>query len=196
MNFPLDFQQIIHVPDPDNTPFKALKVCHNNKEILSVQYLTRLEKETLPQDKLAKKIVDRFRNYLVNPSSACFAALRTLPLCYVPLSPTRQKVSAAIQKIPYGKFCTYGRIATETSVANQYPGSVACKENPFAIVVPCFRVIYADGTLGGFKGNKLVPKYETSLKIKAWLLEHEKGVEVIRDSGKSADRWKVRCKSS
>ena len=187
---------IIRVPDPKNTPFKALNVRHNDKEILSVQYLTRLEKETIPQDMLAKKIVDRFRNYLVNPSSACFAALRTLPLCYATFSPDRQKVSAAIQEIPYGKFRAYGRIATETSVGFQYPGHCVCRNNPFAIVVPCFRVIYADGTLGGFKGNKLVPEYETELEIKAWLLEHEKGVEVIRDSGKSADRWKVRCKFS
>ena len=183
---------IICVPDPKNTPFKSLKVCYRDKRILSIHYLPKLEKTTSPLNGFPKNIADALCGYLDNPSPACFAALRTtLRPCYDNISPSQQKVSVAIQKIPYGETSAYSSIARNP----RYVGTV-CKTNPFAIVVPCFRVIRADNTLGGFKGNPHVPKDETSLEIKAWLLEHEKGVEVIRDSGKSADRWKVRCKSS
>jgi methylated-DNA-[protein]-cysteine S-methyltransferase len=40
----------------------------------------------------------------------------------------------------------------------------ALHENPVAIVVPCHRVVRADGSLGGYGGG---------LPVKEWLLEHE-----------------------
>lgn len=45
----------------------------------------------------------------------------------------------------------------------------AMRKNPLPIVVPCHRVIAADGTLGGYMGAS----NEEGLVIKKWLLHHE-----------------------
>lgn len=78
----------------------------------------------------------------------------------------RMKCWAALQTIPYGETISYGEQARR--VGN--PKAVravggANHHNPVSIVVPCHRVIGADGTLTGYGGG---------MDKKAWLLMHEK----------------------
>ena len=68
-------------------------------------------------------------------------------------------------KIPAGRVLTYTEVARRAGSprASRAAGN-ALHNNPVAIVVPCHRVLRADGTLGGYGGG---------LPIKEWLLEHE-----------------------
>ncbi|MCI2128993.1 MAG: methylated-DNA--[protein]-cysteine S-methyltransferase [Sphaerochaeta sp.] len=63
-------------------------------------------------------------------------------------------VWAELQKIPYGKTTTYTQIAQDLGdkEARQAVG-MACNHNPIAIVIPCHRVIGADGSLVGYVGT-------------------------------------------
>ena len=74
-------------------------------------------------------------------------------------------VWAAIARIPYGEMRSYGDIAASVGdrMAARAVGA-ACNRNPLPIIVPCHRVVGADGTLGGFGGG---------LDRKIWLLQHE-----------------------
>jgi len=78
----------------------------------------------------------------------------------------QKKVWSQLSKIPYGKTCSYRDIATriQNEKAVRAVGT-ANGRNPISIIVPCHRVIAADGTLGGYAGG---------LKIKTILLELEK----------------------
>ena len=78
------------------------------------------------------------------------------------------KVWGALEKIPYGETRTYGQIATaiDQPRATRAVG-LANNQNPIAIVVPCHRVIGADGSLTGYGGG---------LERKQWLLSHERVV--------------------
>ena len=74
----------------------------------------------------------------------------------------------ALQTIPYGETISYGEQARR--IGN--PKAVravggANHHNPISIVIPCHRVIGADGTLTGYGGGT---------DRKAWLLAHEKRV--------------------
>ena len=72
-----------------------------------------------------------------------------------------------LTKIPIGETRTYGEIANKLNSSARAVGN-ACRKNPIQIIVPCHRVISANG-LGGYAG-------ETSgrqLDIKRWLLNHE-----------------------
>lgn len=73
----------------------------------------------------------------------------------------------ALLTIPYGETRTYGQIASRLGRpdASRAVGA-ANGANPIAIVIPCHRVIGADGALTGFGGG---------LPLKARLLELEQG---------------------
>jgi methylated-DNA-[protein]-cysteine S-methyltransferase len=78
----------------------------------------------------------------------------------------------AIAGIPYGQTRSYGALARAVGdpSAAQAVGT-ACHRNPLPIIVPCHRVIGADGKLVGFGGG---------LKRKQWLLELETRVHIER----------------
>jgi methylated-DNA-[protein]-cysteine S-methyltransferase len=89
----------------------------------------------------------------------------------------QQKVWMALRDIPYGRTTSYGEIATELGqpTASRAVG-LANGRNPLGVIVPCHRVIGANGSLTGFGGG---------LPRKRWLLEHERAV-LARHTGQPA----------
>jgi methylated-DNA-[protein]-cysteine S-methyltransferase len=79
---------------------------------------------------------------------------------------------SVLATIPYGQTMSYAQQAAQAGspAATRAVGS-ANGRNPIAIVVPCHRVIGADGSLTGFGGG---------LDTKRWLLEHERAVVEAR----------------
>jgi len=77
----------------------------------------------------------------------------------------QRSVWAALREIPYGETISYGELAQQVGKpgASRAVG-LANGRNPIGIVVPCHRVIGADGSLTGYGGG---------LERKVWLLEHE-----------------------
>jgi len=80
-------------------------------------------------------------------------------------SPFQVAVWRALLDVPYGETRRYGEIAK----AVQQPKAaravgLACNQNPVAIVVPCHRVVGANGSLTGYGGG---------MTRKKWLLQHE-----------------------
>jgi methylated-DNA-[protein]-cysteine S-methyltransferase len=80
-------------------------------------------------------------------------------------TPFQQRVWQALREIPFGATATYGDVAQRLGIpgASRAVG-LANNRNPVPIVVPCHRVIGADGGLTGFGGG---------LPCKRWLLDHE-----------------------
>jgi O-6-methylguanine DNA methyltransferase len=85
-----------------------------------------------------------------------FAATRTtfdVPLSF-PGSGFQERVWSALRTIPYGATCSYGDIAKQLGDANMMRAVGAANgANPIAIVIPCHRVVNANGDLGGFGGG-------------------------------------------
>lgn len=77
----------------------------------------------------------------------------------------QRQVWEGLCKIPYGETWSYGLLAGHVGNprASRAVG-LANGRNPIAIIVPCHRVIGANGTLTGYGGG---------LERKAWLLDHE-----------------------
>lgn len=77
----------------------------------------------------------------------------------------QKSVWAALCEVPVGQTCSYGDIANKL----ENPGAMravgmANNANPIALVVPCHRVIGADGKMVG---------YGSGVTRKEWLLRHE-----------------------
>ncbi len=78
----------------------------------------------------------------------------------------QQKVWRELLNIPYGKTTTYLKIAEKVANKNAVRAvGNSIGRNPFAILVPCHRVIGTDGSLTGFAYG---------IETKRWLLELEK----------------------
>ena len=63
-----------------------------------------------------------------------------------------RKVWRAMQAIPPGETRTYGEIARAIGSGAQAVGN-ACGRNPIPIVIPCHRIVGANGALGGYSGQ-------------------------------------------
>ncbi|OBB18688.1 cysteine methyltransferase [Mycolicibacterium setense] len=66
----------------------------------------------------------------------------------------QRRVWAALQTIPYGQTCSYGEIARQIgSPGASRAVGLANGHNPIGIIVPCHRVIGANGSLTGYGGG-------------------------------------------
>jgi O-6-methylguanine DNA methyltransferase len=82
------------------------------------------------------------------------ADLSTISLDMTDIPPFHRKVYEAARDIPPGRTVTYGGIATEIgSPRSARAVGQALGRNPFAIVVPCHRVVAAGGGTGGFSAS-------------------------------------------
>lgn len=86
-------------------------------------------------------------------------------------TPFQKKVWRALQTIPYGETCSYGEIATKIGnpkAARAVGG--ANNKNNILIVIPCHRVIGANGALVGFGCGLPVKEYLLSLEQQQHIL--------------------------
>ncbi len=65
-------------------------------------------------------------------------------------TPFRRRVWAELMKIPYGSTVSYGRISSALGVNSAQAVGGAVGHNPIGIIVPCHRVLGADGSLTGY----------------------------------------------
>ena len=100
-----------------------------------------------------------------------YGPLPALPILAPEGSPFRRAVWACLLEIPYGTTTTYGTIADTlrrrglSSSAQAVGGAVG--HNPISILIPCHRVLGADGSLTGYAGGLEVKR--TLLKLEGIL---------------------------
>jgi methylated-DNA-[protein]-cysteine S-methyltransferase len=92
-------------------------------------------------------------------------------------TPFQIAVWRAVLAVPWGETRTYREIAADIGrpAAIRAVGT-ANGANPLAIIVPCHRLVGANGTLRGYGGG---------LERKAWLLAHERATT----AGRAGPRW-------
>ncbi|MDF2690022.1 MAG: cysteine methyltransferase [Microvirga sp.] len=64
-----------------------------------------------------------------------------------------RRVYEIARSIPPGRVLTYGEVAARLGINNARAIGQSLGRNPFAVIVPCHRVVAADGGLGGFSAN-------------------------------------------
>lgn len=74
----------------------------------------------------------------------------------LPLAPQgtayQQRLWGALQNIPYGQTISYGALAKQLETGAR-PVGTACGANPIPIIIPCHRVIGANGSMGHYSGD-------------------------------------------
>ena len=118
--------------------------------------------EVRPGNALAAEAVRQLRAYLADPGFTFGLPLRPSGTAF------QRRVWEQIAAIPSHQTRSYGELARILHNAPRAVGQ-ACGANPFALIVPCHRVIASGGGLGGFARNG----GGFLLDIKRWLLAHE-----------------------
>lgn len=140
--------------------------CHLGA-IFTGEALTRLD--LLPADtpvsgqtsKHVRQLADELEAYWHNPA-------HTFDLLFVPAgTPFQLRVWHALMAIPAGQPATYGALAKQLGTAARAVGQ-ACASNPLPILIPCHRVVAANGPGGFMHASSGAP-----LDVKTWLLAHE-----------------------
>ncbi|MCP5368830.1 MAG: methylated-DNA--[protein]-cysteine S-methyltransferase [Hyphomicrobiales bacterium] len=78
--------------------------------------------------------------------------------------PFQRRVCDAMARIPYGRTRTYGDLAQELCSSPRAVGG-ACGRNPIPILIPCHRVMGANGRLTGFSGAGGVETKQALLRL-------------------------------
>ncbi len=114
-------------------------------------------------DTQGQKIALALADYFIGDPQS----LDTLPIDISKATPFQQNVYTALRKVSFGQVISYGDLAAEIDkpLAARAVGS-AVAHNPLLLVIPCHRVLGADGSMHGFSA-------EGGLSTKEWLLRHE-----------------------
>ena len=147
-------------------PKMKVAVATRDERVVGIRYLPLSAASLEPRSALAEKAARQLERYREDPDTVF-----ELPLV-VEGTDLQKRVWQAMCAIPRGKTRTYGDIARELGGAadwelNRAVGQ-ACGDNKLPIVIPCHRVVAADG-LGGFGHSS----DGFLIEAKRWLLNHE-----------------------
>lgn len=157
-----------------DTPVGPLRIVSDGAAISEIHFVDAKDAGAYPlgpsaRDDAAALVTDELRRYFEG-------SLRRFTVPVNPHGTTFQRaVWDLLTQIPYGETTTYGELARRLGDEKKTRAVGAANgRNPIAIVVPCHRVIGADGALTGFAGG---------LDRKAALLAHEQDVAGTSGAG-------------
>ncbi|MFZ5517722.1 MAG: methylated-DNA--[protein]-cysteine S-methyltransferase [Candidatus Zhuqueibacterota bacterium] len=160
-----DAQQSPYV-DFYESPIGLFEICATETAITHVLFVETSDKREIKSSALVKKCRDQLAEYFQGNR-------RTFDLPLAPRGTAFQKsVWSELSKIPFGATTSYleiGKRIGNTRAVRAIGG--ANGKNPINVIVPCHRVIGANGTLVGYGGG---------LWRKQWLLNHEKSTDCAR----------------
>lgn len=151
-------------------PFAVLGIRTAGEQLTGIEYLPKGAATLAPINRFAERVcrqIDRYLDDPAHPFDLPFDFRGTDFQC---------RVWRAIHAIPPGKTLSYTDIARRLKTAPRPVGG-ACGANRLPIVIPCHRVLAANG-IGGFMHSR----GGYPIEVKRWLLRHE-GAEAVTGNG-------------
>lgn len=139
-----------------NSPVGNMVIKSNGSVITEVAIA---EKVNECSDALTQKAVNELKRYFDGTLTSFSFPIESDGTAF------QKRVWKILTEIPYGETVSYGDIAEKIG-GKRYSRAVggAVNKNPVLIVVPCHRVIGADGSLTGFADGLTVKKYLLNLE--------------------------------
>lgn len=141
------------------SPIGPLGISLDGDSLTSLQWLSGSVNMSVPASKVAEKVWRYLDAYFESATN----------IIKLPLIPHgtefQQRTWQALRDISGGQVMTYGELARRLNTSSRAIGQ-ACRTNPIVILIPCHRVVAANG-IGGYMGDR------HQQQIKQWLLAHE-----------------------
>jgi methylated-DNA-[protein]-cysteine S-methyltransferase len=148
-----------------STPVGPLEITAEEDEIIEILFLEAKHKPS-PKRPITKETNEVIKKCVQELEAYFEGKIQTFTFRYK-LRGTDFQVQAwqALEQIPYGTLITYGAQAKQIGNPKASRAIGLCNgNNPISIVVPCHRVVGANGNLTGYGGD---------LWVKEWLIKHE-----------------------
>jgi len=151
----------------ERTPIGPLTLVADGDELVGVYMQTHQHApaaadfgERIDDDPVLAETARQLREYFAGEREEFDLPLRPEGTAF------QQRVWRALRDIPYGRTWSYGELARHIgSPTSSRAVGLANGRNPISIVIPCHRVIGANGSMTGYGGG---------IARKQWLLAHEK----------------------
>ncbi|PTO80814.1 methylated-DNA--[protein]-cysteine S-methyltransferase [Vibrio splendidus] len=145
-----------------DAPIGKMIIVSNGVSIIEIDHINHEELITSNSDDLCQLATKQLDEYFVGKRTSFDLPLQPKGTDF------QLKAWVALTTIPYGETISYGEQAKrmDNPKAVRAVGGANGK-NPFSIVVPCHRVIGANGTLTGYTGG---------MNRKEWLLDFERSI--------------------
>ncbi len=148
------------------TPIGTIAVSATPAGIVAVRYSQTTGQPSSDQPACLRQALDELAAYFAGNLTAFTVPLKPAG------TPFQQKVWAAVAAVPFGHTVSYRDLAAAAGVPRAARAvGAANAHNPINIIIPCHRVVGADGSLTGYSGG---------IEKKHWLLDHEQRVLVGR----------------
>ena len=150
--------------DTYDSPLGAMMLCCDGKFLTALTFVgQKHEEKHIPKDAIWGKhpVLEQTKIWL----SMYFDGQNPdfLPPINPMGTPFQKQVWAALLLIPYGHTMSYGELAGKLGCKSAQAVGGAVGRNPISILIPCHRVVGADGKLTGYAGG--VEKKEFLLKL-------------------------------
>jgi len=149
----------------------ATRDVNGNPSVAGIRYLPPATPPMDPQNELAERAVRQLERYREDPD-----ARFDLPLL-VEGTEFQRRVWEIMCTVPRGRTLTYGEVARKMGEGAADAARVvgqACGDNKLPIVIPCHRIVAANG-IGGFSHSS--DGY--LIEVKRWLLMHESSADAF-----------------
>ena len=128
------------------TDIATIGIQMEGSKLIKVDYLNNKTQKD-PATKLVKSVKNKIEKYL-NPKSK----IKNINIdVQLNVTAFQEKVLKQLLLIPYGETRSYGEIAKILKTSPRAVGN-ACRNNPLPIIIPCHRVVAANG-IGGYAGS-------------------------------------------
>lgn len=163
----------IYLGDLKKSPLGDLRVAVSTRGLVAIEWAdsqpeldSRLARLALPVEINQTRVqpyVKELREYLEGKRKKFDFAID-----WASLQPFQLKTLKAVFAIPYGETRSYAEIAAQIKHPRAYRAvGHANATNPMPLVIPCHRVIGADGKLHGYGGGDGLPTKEWLLKMES-----------------------------
>ena len=153
-----------------HSPLGYMRACSNDTGLYRLDWQQKPFRTTDQENDVSRETIRQIKHYF-NSQLSDFK----VPLDLSSYSPALVKWLSVLATVPFGKVITYKEFAQKWgNIKAARAAGQACRRNPLPIILPCHRIIQADGKFDNYSGgDKTNPRDPNNIIRKQWLIDLE-----------------------
>jgi len=153
-----------------HSPLGYMRACANDNGLYRLDWQQKPFMREDQENDVSRETIKQIKLYL-NSQLSDF----TVPLDLSSYSPALVKWLDVLATVPFGDVITYKEFAQRWgNIKAARAAGQACRRNPLPIILPCHRIIQADGKFDNYSGgDKTNPRDPNNIYRKQWLIDLE-----------------------